>query len=117
MTQSRSLNSIDKTFPRHVHKYSKGESNTCQQVYQGNSDNVSALIPCLVNGVHVNASDTGSEVTVLNFDTQNKLVHKSTLKEKVKLNGIYRDTDIDGWLIYLFFVLCHIQQPESYFEG
>ena len=43
--------------------------------------------------------DIGSEVTVINFDVYNKMVPQPTLKEKVKLNGISREVDIDAWLI------------------
>ena len=53
-----------------------------------------------VNDVQVNALlDTGSEITVINFDVYNKMVPKPILKEKVKLNGISREVDIDAWLI------------------
>ena len=61
---------------------------------------MSVLLPCLVNDVQVNALlDTGSEVTVINFDVYNKMVPKPILKDKVKLNGITREVDIDAWLI------------------
>ena len=61
---------------------------------------MSVLLPCLVNDVQVNALlDTGSEVTVINFDVYYKMVLKPILKEKVKLNGISREVDIGAWLI------------------
>ena len=43
--------------------------------------------------------DTGSEVTVVNFDVYNKLIPKPCLKEKVRLNGICREVDVDAWLL------------------
>ena len=53
-----------------------------------------------LNGIQVNVLlDTGSEVTVVNFDVYNKLIPKPCLKEKVRFNGICREIDVDAWLL------------------
>ena len=77
-----------------------GQSHTCQQLQKMNHNNLCALIPCTVDGVHTTALlDTGARVCFMSFDVYEKLLNKPLLTKKYKLSGISESMDLYGWLI------------------
>ena len=90
--------------------YLSGDLNSCQTesmkhsrvVQFGCPDNdiLNAIIPCSVNGCSTLALvDTGSQVTVINFDLFDKFEVKSKLTGKFLLQGVNENMNTEAWLI------------------
>ena len=67
---------------------------------KANYNNLCALIPCTVDGVHTTALlITGADVCWMSFDVYEKLPNKPLLTKKYNLSGIGDSMDLYGWLI------------------
>ena len=83
----------------HVHM-TGSEGYTCQHLRQNNLNKLGAIMSCVVNGTKTSALlDTGAEVSLLSFDMYEKLTVKPKLTEKLKLEGIVKETNTYAWLI------------------
>ena len=83
----------------HVHMTDPKEY-TCQHLRQNNLNKLGAVMSCVVNGTKTSALlDTGAEVSLLSFDVYEKLAVKPKLTEKLKLEGIVKETNTYAWLI------------------
>ena len=67
---------------------------------EANKQNLSAIIPCSVNGYPTKALlDTGAEVSLLSFDVYGKLQEKPPLSEKYKLTGVAKNMNMNAWML------------------
>ena len=67
---------------------------------EANKQNLSAIIPCSVNGYPTKALlDTGAEVSLLSFDVYGKLQEKPPLSEKYKLTGVAKNMTMNAWML------------------
>ena len=95
--------------------YLSGDLNNCQaesmkqtrvvQIGCLDNDILNAIIPCSVNSCSTLALvDTGSQVTVINFDLFDKFEVKSKLTGKFLLQGINENMNTEAWLIRGIFI-------------
>ena len=76
-------------------------SEACKRSQSINPNNLSAYVPCKVNGFETTALlDTGAEISLMSFDMYEKLPNKPSLTDKYKLVGVSKEMDLDGWLIH-----------------
>ena len=80
----------------HIHM-TGSEEYSCQHLTQNNLNKLGAIMSCVVNGINTSGLlDTGSEVSLLSFDVYEKLAAKPKLTEKLKLEGIVKETHTHG---------------------
>ena len=79
----------NETSPPHHKRIENNIKFPCRQLYSHNKNNLTAVVPCVVNGLATKALlVTGVMISLMSFDVCNQLKDKSALGEKYRLAGV-----------------------------